>query len=264
VAGQNLFKEFAGEMGKTGGGEWRSYGGHRLWHAPEAMPRAYFPDNSPVKHAWDGQTLKLTQPVEATTGIAKEMEIKLDSSENHVTVLHRLINRNLWEVELSPWALSVMAPGGRAIFPQEPFRPHPEFLLPARTLVLWGYTDMSDPRWTWGARYIQLRQDTKAKTKQKLGLLNTLGWAAYDLNGELFLKRFPFDPKLSYPDWGCNNETFTDPEMLEVESLGPLTKLPPEGRVDHTEHWFLSRVQIGESESSLDQALMPLVHRSAR
>ena len=30
VGGQNLFKEFAEDMGKTGGHEWRSYGGHRL------------------------------------------------------------------------------------------------------------------------------------------------------------------------------------------------------------------------------------------
>ncbi len=260
--GQNLFKEFADQIGKTGGTEWRSYGGHRLWHAPEAMPRTYFPDNVPVKYAWDGKTLKLTQPIETTTGIVKEMEITLSPNENHVTVLHRLINRNLWDVELSPWALTVMAPGGRAIFPQEPYRPHPEFLMPARAMVLWGYTDMKDPRWTWGTKYIQLRQDSGAKSKQKIGLMNTLGWAAYYLKGELFLKRFPFDSRLTYPDWGCNNEAFTDPEMLEVETLGPLTKLAPEQGVEHIENWFLSRVQLGETESSLDETLMPLVRKT--
>ena len=95
VGGQNLFKEFADQMGKTGGTEWRSYGGHRLWHAPEAMPRTYFPDNSAVKYTWDGKTLKLVQPIETTTGIVKEMEITLNPNENHVTVLHRLTNKNL-------------------------------------------------------------------------------------------------------------------------------------------------------------------------
>src|SRR5437899_4233208 len=64
VGGQNLFKEFKAQLGKTGGEQWRSYGGHRLWHAPEAPTRTYFPDNVPVKYTWDGKTLKLTQPIE--------------------------------------------------------------------------------------------------------------------------------------------------------------------------------------------------------
>ncbi len=264
IGGQNLFKEFADQMGKTGGEEWRSYGGHRLWLAPEAMPRSYFPDNVAVKYTWDGKMLKIAQPIETTVGVVKEMEITLDPGENRVTVLHRLTNRNLWDIELAPWALTVMAPGGRAIFPQEPYRPHPEFLQPARTVVLWGYTDMKDPRWTWGSRYLQLRQDAKARSKQKVGLMNTLGWAAYYLNGEVFLKRFDFDPKLTYPDWGCNNETFTDPEFLEVETLGPLTRLAPGGHVEHTERWFLNRVQLGESETSLDEQLLPLVRKTGK
>lgn len=264
VGGQNLFKEFKDQMGKTGGDESRGYGGHRLWHAPEAAPRTYFPDNVPIKNAWDGKTLKLTQPMETTTGIVKEIEITLDPNENHVTVVHRLINKSLWDVELAPWALTVMAAGGRAIFPQEPYRPHPEFLLPSRSMVLWGYTDMKDPRWTWGTKYVQLRQASSATTKQKIGFMNTLGWAAYYLNGELFLQRFGFDSKRTYPDFGCNNESYTDPDMLEVETLGPLGNLPPNGSAEHVEHWFLNRVQAGESESSIDQVVLPLVRQTEK
>lgn len=262
AGGQNLFNETKAEMGKTGGSEWRGYGGHRLWHAPEAIPRTYFPDNTPVGHTWDGKTLKLTQSIETTTGIVKEMEVTLDPNENHVTVMHRLINKNQWDVELAPWCLTVMAAGGRAIFPQEPFRSHDEYLLPVRSMVMWGYTDMKDPRWTWGAKYIQLRQDTRAKTAQKVGLMNTLGWAAYTLNGELFLKRFGYDPKVTYPDYGCNTETYTDPNILEVETLGALARIPPDGRAEHVEHWFLYRVQVGDSEASIEERLAPLVKQT--
>ena len=119
--GQNLFKEFNGQIGTTGGDEWKLYGGHRLWHAPEEVPRTYFPDNNPVDFKQNGDTAKLIQDTEATTGIQKEIEITLDQKENSVKVLHRLINKNLWEIELTPWALSVMANGGRAIIPQEPY-----------------------------------------------------------------------------------------------------------------------------------------------
>ena len=264
TGGQNLFKEVNEQLGKSGGNEWRAYGGHRLWHAPEAVPRTYAPDNSPVKYRWNGKTLILSQPIETDTGIVKEMELTLDPNDNHVTVLHRLINKNPWEVELAPWSLTVMAAGGRAIFPQEPRRTHSEYLLPVRSMVMWAYTDMKDPRWTWGSRYIQLRQDIKATSDQKVGLMNTLGWAAYTLSGELFLKRFGFDPGATYPDFGCNTETYTDPSMLEVETLGALKKLSPDGKAEHTEHWFLHRVDVGDTEASMDEKLMPLIRATDR
>ena len=128
--GQNLFKEFSDQIGMTGGDEWKLYGGHRLWHAPEETPRTYFPDNGPVGFESSGITVKLIQETETTTGIQKEIEITLDQKENNVKVLHRLINKNLWEVELTPWALSVMANGGRVIIPQEPYQLHEENKLP--------------------------------------------------------------------------------------------------------------------------------------
>lgn len=264
VGGQNLFKEFKDQLGKTGGEEWRSYGGHRLWHAPEDSKRTYWPDNSPVKYTWDGKSIKLTQSMEHTTGIVKEIEVTLDPNENHVTVVHRLTNKGSWDVELSPWSLTVMAADGRAIFPQEPFRPHPEYLLPARPLVLWGYTDMKDPRWKWGTKYVQLRQDPKATTKQKMGIMSTPGWAAYTLNGDLFVKRFHLDASATYPDFGCNMETYTDPDILEIETLGPLHKIAPNASVEHIEHWFLYKEQVGDSEPDIDRVVLPLIRQTDR
>jgi hypothetical protein len=84
-----------------------------------------------------------------------------------VTVTHILINRNLWVIELAAWALSVMAPGGVAILPQPPFIPHGEKLLPARPLVQWHYTDMTDPRWKFGRKFILLRQDPNAPSSRR-------------------------------------------------------------------------------------------------
>ncbi|MEM2592895.1 MAG: hypothetical protein QXI60_09940, partial [Thermofilaceae archaeon] len=128
VGGQNLFWEHPDQQGETGGDEWRIYGGHRLWHAPEHPVRTYAPDNAPIEWDWNGERLLLRQPVETRTGIQKDIEIRW--REGFIEVIHRLINHNLWTVELAAWALSVMAPGGRAIIPQEPFQPHPEALLP--------------------------------------------------------------------------------------------------------------------------------------
>ena len=48
VGGDNVLKEYADQLGKSGEKDWQIRGGHRLWHAPEAQPHTYFPDNAPV------------------------------------------------------------------------------------------------------------------------------------------------------------------------------------------------------------------------
>ena len=258
VGGQNMFVNYPETLGRSGDLEWHNYGGHRLWHAPEIVPRTYAPDNGPVEFSWDGRTLTLLN-FEEPNGLEKQMRVTLAPTSPRVEVAHRIVNRNPWAIELAPWALSVMAPGGRAIYPQEDYRPHPDYLAPARPLVLWHFTDMSDPRWTWGTRYIQLRQDPTATTKQKAGFLNSKGWAAYVLGGETFVKRYPYEPGATYADLGCNTETYTDPDMLEIESLGPLTRIEPGGHVDHVESWLLARVGCGPTESDIDESILPLV-----
>ena len=256
VGGPNLFSEVPEHLGKTGGDEWKSYGGHRLWHAPEVMPRSYVPDNSSIEHVWDGRTLKLIQPVEASTGLQKEIEITLDAKANRVSVLHRIRNKNGWAIEAAPWALSVMRGPGTAIFPQEP---PVDQLLPVRPLVLWGYTDMRDARWTWGTKFIQLRSDPAADKPQKFGIMNTLGWAAYAREETVFIKRYNFDPKAVYPDFSCNTESYTRGDMIEVETVGPLRKIESGAFVEHFEHWFLFKCKIGGTDDELETQLAPLI-----
>lgn len=259
VGGQNFFKNYEEQLGKIGGEVWNIMGGHRLWHAPEAAPRTYSPDNDPIEFSWEDNVLTLKQPVEQSTGIEKEIQIFIAEHTNQVQVKHRLYNRNLWNVTLAPWALSVMNEGGRIIIPQEEYRPHPDCLSPARPLILWHFTNMADPRWNWGTKYIQLRQDPAATTKQKLGTLNKQGWAAYALGDELFIKTCPYFPQASYADYGCNLETFTDSDMLEVETLGPLTVLEPGESVDHDETWFISKTKVSEDEAEIAAKILPLL-----
>lgn len=255
---KNIFGEMEQHKGMAGGNEWLLYGGHRLWHAPEVMPRTYYPDNKPVSYKWDGKTLKLIQDMEETTRIQKEIEITC-GSENSIRVLHRLINKNLWDIEMAPWALTVMAKGGRAIIPQEPYQEAGENLLPMRPLVLWSYTRMNDPRFIWGNNFIQVKQDPDEKSPQKIGVLNTPGWIAYSFNDYLFIKTYSYNPKIRYPDFGVNTEIFTNPDILEMETLGSLEKVSPGGFVEHTENWFLFKEKMDEDEELLGKKLIPII-----
>ena len=166
-------------------------------------------------------------------------------------MIHRLINHNMWPVELAPWALSVMAPGGTGIVPLPPRKPHTESLLPANTLSMWAYTDMSEPRWTWGHQLLMLRQDPNRSAPQKVGISSLGGWAAYANRGHLFIKFFDPLPAAHYPDLNSSVEFFTNDMMLEVETLGPMVKLSPGMAVTHTETWVLLR-DIPQPESEVD------------
>lgn len=258
----NEFTEIEETLGKTGGDEWRLYGGHRLWHAPEVKPRTYHPDNEPVKVRERAGGLRVVQPVEAATGIQKEIDVQLAPHEAHVKVTHRLRNQNVWPVELAPWALSVMAQGGKAIIPLPPRAPHgqDDNFTPTNVIALWPCTEMADPRWTWGNKYIMLRQDPKMSKAQKAGATVPDGWAAYARKGHLFVKKFIYFPGARYPDLGCPVETYTDAATLEVETLGPLALLQPGAAVEHVEHWFLFRdVPVPANDADVDRDVLPRV-----
>lgn len=258
VGQPNVFCEVPAEMGLTGGATWRIMGGHRLWHAPEHPIRTYAPDNEPVAGVVlpDGG-LRVTQAVEASTGLQKSLEIRLAPDAPTAEIRHRLINRNLWAVTCAPWALSVMAAGGVGIFPLPRKRSHAESLIPAISLTLWNYSDMADPRWTWGSGFVMLRQQPGG-SPQKVGATVPQGWAAYVNAGTAFVKHFPFDPSATYPDSGCNYETFTNDYMLELESLGPLVDLQPGASVEHVESWhLLDGVPTPDDEAAVGRDLLP-------
>lgn len=272
VGKENELYEDPKEMGKTNAPDWLAFGGHRLWLAPEAKPRAYYPDSRAIQAIEAEGRLRLIQPTESTNGIQKEIEISLDAEGSHVTVVHKLTNHNLWDVELAPWALTVMAGKGKAIFPQEPYSPHPDipdypgqqidkkFYLPVRNLVLWSYTNLQDRRWVYTSRYLLLKQDPSAVKPQKIGLSNRQNWAAYLRNGHLFVKKVIYQEGASYPDHGCSFETFTNPVMLELESLGPMVKLAPGAGVQHREDWYLfDQVQAEDTDASLDAQVLPKI-----
>src|SRR5215210_5282113 len=72
----NILAEMPDAVVKTDLGEWKPLGGHRVWTAPEAMPRTYAPDSSPIEFKQDGgNTVRLTQAADTKTGIQKEMVV---------------------------------------------------------------------------------------------------------------------------------------------------------------------------------------------
>ena len=161
-----------------------------------------------------------------------------------------------------------MAPGGVEIIPQPPHRNHPLHpknakspadFAPSQELILWPYFDFTDSRWTMGSRYIFLRQDPK-KGPTKIGLAHRMGWVAYLNQGNLFVKRIGYMEGAAYPDMGTNYQTFTNEDMLEMETVGVLTRLNPGQSAELSESWeMFGGVADVKTEADVDKHIVPLL-----
>ena len=229
--------------GKT----FRFYGGHRLWHAPEHMPRTYGMDDSPVEISPIPNGLSVNQPTEPETGIQKSLRIELAGNQPKVKITHTLTNHNAWAVECAPWAITQFKTGGVVILPLN--RTDLD-LLPNRSLAIWSYTDMSSPCLHWGREHLWLR--AQMTSPFKLGFPNPRGWMAYALNGNLFVKRAVCQANAEYYDFGSSSECYCCDSFLELETLAPITKLQPGVAVSHIETWELYRTSASiQSEQDI-------------
>src|SRR5271157_3225205 len=234
VGGQNLFKEFKEQMGKSGEPEWQARGGHRVWIAPEDPVKSYAPDNGPVHIEVRGDTIVMIGPVEALTGLEKMITLRMEAAGTGVEVTNQIHNAGKQPYEFAVWALT-----------------------------MWPYTNLADSRLRLLQKYLVLRQDPKnTGDAEKLGSYGRDVWGAYLLNGDLFVKQAHAEaaPAAS-PDFGCNFETFTNADFLELETLGPIRRVAPGEIAAHTEHWSLHKnVHIQKwDDAELDRVLLPLV-----
>ena len=237
--GDNVLWVDAADAGKSGEKDFRVRGGHRFWTSPEDA-RSYAPDNSPVavrKH--EALCVTVENPATAPWQIRKTLTICLAEKGASVMLDHRLTNETAAPVTIASWALTVMTPGGFEIIPQPPFREHGKGgFLAERLVVPWSYTDFSDPRWKFSRKFWLLVPEPGTGAT-KFGFAHLPRWVAWTRKDALFLKTFEYEPGAVYPDFGCNYETFTQGDFLELESLGELRVLAPGESTGHTETWHL-------------------------
>jgi len=235
--GPNVFCEHLTEEPQQKDTGWKIHGGHRLWHAPESVPRTYEPDNEKVDYMPIENGVMIESKVEKASGLKKNLIVILSQDSAETAVIHQVANKGVWPVEYAVWALSVMATGGVEVIPNNQ---NETGLLHNRSISLWSYAKMNDDRVYWGDKYVTLRQDPNATTAFKMGITNNQGWAAYINNGQAFVKRYAHFEGENYPDNNVSFETYTNDFMLEVETLSPMVKVNPEEMLEHIEVWNLT------------------------
>jgi hypothetical protein len=245
-AGDNLLGEVPDLGWETPWGEYRLRGGHRLWFAPENPPLTSAPDEGGLEIAERPNGLRLER-LEPQSRLRKTIEVELAADTAALTLRHGLRNEGEAPVRHAPWAITVLPPGGVAVLPQQRGPIGASEFLPNRSLVLWPYSSIADPRLVLGDELVLVHADPAPRFK--IGYLNRAGWAGYLRDGVFFCKRFDPEPELEHADLGCNVEAYCNDRLLELETLAPLSLLEPGGEAWLEERWQIFRLEKTEVAS---------------
>ena len=234
---ENLFAELPGEgLDHPGGEKFYFYGGHRFWLGPENPSITYLPDSKPINIKHSNNSWELIQEADDITGVAKYIQIKPTEVDDVIIVDHILYNSSDMPVNYAPWAITQLKLGGQVIIPQQIRENHKNILLPDRLITLWPYSDIHDPRVTWGNQFIFI--DTgPIDNAIKIGVMNDEKWMAYFIKGLLFIKYADYYQLEHLIDKGASSECYCNSKFVELETLGPLTTLRPLESLQHREVW---------------------------
>ncbi|MCQ2416970.1 MAG: hypothetical protein MJ071_04055 [Oscillospiraceae bacterium] len=247
---EDINRDFC-ELNK-GYGTWYAYGGHRLWIAPEVMPETYYPDNNRVTYSFTDRVLRLEAK---PTAFGKQISLTITMSDDY-TVKVRNIVRNVSDKPMlfAPWSITGLSLGGTEFIPL--CRDNKGFL-PNRTMALWSYSDINDPRFRLTNEYASLTHDPQNTKAFKMGCNVTDGYVVYITDHLIFRKTFEPCKDVQYPDFGCNFETYTNNHFLEMELLGEYRRYMPKEEAVIEETWEISDTSLPQQQviSSLIQEL---------
>ena len=217
-------------------GDWRLYGGHRLWLAPESWD-SYYPDNSPISYTVRDDSVLFEQEHDRQLNVYKSLSIAFQE-DGSLRVTQRIRNASQEVLEGAAWGVNTLDAGGTA-----------EIMFacsqiggfqPQRTISLWSDTNLGDPRLKFTKDRL-FATHMPAKDYLKIGLYSNPGKAFFRNKGQCFELSFGADPDANYPDQGCNFELFMSEQFMELESLGIKTEILPGESAVHTEYWRVSK-----------------------
>jgi hypothetical protein len=219
---------------RPGGPPLNLIGGHRLWAAPEVPRITYEPDERPCVVTEVEGGVRVEAPVDGAD-LIKAIEVR--GSDVGWTVDHEIRNRSDALITLAPWAITQFPLGGEVVLPSSTDATGPQA---DRSLVLWPYTDPGDVRLRLGPDDIRVDPLPGAR-RLKVGVAPGRGRVTYRRGDDVFEKHVDIDPSASYPDRGAAIQVFVCDDFCELETLGPLREVVPDGVVRHRERWTVRR-----------------------
>lgn len=212
-------------------GTYRFRGGHRLWAAPEVPAITYASDDHPCVVTTETDGLAITAPVDPA-GLIKRVTVSLEGER--LVVDHHLTNAGFRPVTVALWGITQFRLGGVALIPIGTGIVHDPFQADS-SLVIWPYTDLTDPRLSW-RRQAAIIEGTPGPAF-KVGSGPDPGRIGYLFDRHLFLKEVLPAGMGTYIDRGAVAQFYVENSFCELESVGPAAALDPGSSVSHREIW---------------------------
>jgi hypothetical protein len=212
-------------------GIYRFRGGHRLWAGPEVPAITYAPDDHPCR-VTSGSDRVVVTALPDKAGLAKVLEVSL--ADGRLIVDHLISNAGTNPVSIAPWGITQFRLGGVALIPIGTEVVHDPFQADS-SLVIWPYTDLTDPRLSW-RRQAAIVEGTPGPAF-KVGSGPDPGRIGYLFDRLLFIKEVLPAGIGDYSDRGAVAQVYVEKSFCELESVGPVAALDPGSSVSHREIW---------------------------
>ena len=216
-------------------GDWRLYGGHRMWLAPEG-DHSYHPDNDPVSFKTLPDGVIVEQTLDPRQNIVKSLKITFEA-DGTLRLDHSFRNAGETVITGASWGINTLDGYGSATIGFSGVKG----LNPSRTVSLWGDTNLNDSRLKFTKTEIQV-QHAPSSDFFKIGVYSREGKAVFRNKGQQLTLRFDTPEMDSLPDNGCNFELFMSKQFLELEVLGVKTEIRPGKAACHTERIALKKL----------------------
>lgn len=206
------------------GGVFRFRGGHRLWAAPEIAASTYTPDDASCDIVFDDDRLTVTGSRDSA-GMVKTMTLVPDG--DGLLVEHTIETDH--DALLAAWGITQLPLGGTALVPLQGPDTSP---LPNRSLILWPYTDLEDPRLGFRNRGIEI--EAGEGDPVKVGTAHWKSRLGYVRDGHLFTKEIVRSSAGIVPDFGASYQVYVGQGFCELETIGGQVT---DGSARLTERW---------------------------
>jgi hypothetical protein len=223
-------------------GDWRMFGGHRLWltrPGADETEETYAPDGEPCRVRTSRGRVVVTAPADPQR-LARGLAIR--ARPGGFEIEHRVENVGdmMWSGGI--WALTCTAPSASTVY-DIPLGDGTAW--DVVTIVIprsWGgghTSRVDDPQIQLGRDHLRLRvrgREAKRMIRAPQGVI-----AMSDRRRDLgFVKRAAFDRDGSYPlDTNLALYVAADRSFVEMETMGPTRALAPGAAISHTELWSL-------------------------
>lgn len=222
LGGRNLLSEPSADAGNYGSTFWPSP--QTAWGWP---PVAEI-DHGPYRADIDGAAVILRSATSPALGVSVEKRIAADAGRGAVLFDFAIHNRNEAPVQLAPWQITRVPPGGLSLFPTGTGSFPPSNLAVREALGV-----------TWYAF------DAAAVTDhQKLFADGREGWLAHVHEDTLLVKTFAIVPRAAQAPGEAQIELYATPAhtYVEVEAQGAYETIAPGAALSWRVVWLVRRL----------------------